>query len=165
MKKFNKLFLPLILISTSLTAGDKLYSFIGIQGASSKIDSSNVPTIGFKYGKQSKQTRTTITYNYGEKSKLKYQTLLLQIDTGVFKNSFRNVSLKPYIGATVGLLQENNKHTSIRDRGYVYGPNAGLTYIMNDAFDFDLGYKYLKTSKLNNISEINDVTLSMHYFY
>jgi len=165
MKKFNKLFLPLILISTSLTAGDKLYSFIGIQGSSTKIDSTNVPTIGFKYGKQSRHTRTTIAYNYGKKSKVKYQTLLLEIDTGIFQNSFKNVSLKPYIGATIGMLQENDRLTSIRDRGYVFGPNVGLTYIMNDAFDFDLGYKYLKTSKLNNISEINDVTLSMHYFY
>ena len=62
-------------------------------------------------------------------------------------------------------MQEKNKQSSIKDRGYLYGANAGLAYIYNDALDFDLGYRYLQTSKLNNIDSLSDLTLSMHYFY
>jgi hypothetical protein len=62
-------------------------------------------------------------------------------------------------------MQEKNSVTSIRDRGYIYGVDTGLAYIFNDVLDFDLCYKYLKTSKINKIDSINDLTLSMHYFY
>jgi len=161
MKKITKLLLPLLILS-SLSANDKLYSFIGMQSSLTSFDTESVNTFGLKYGKQTKNIRTSISYNYGKKSHNKYQNLLLQIDTGIFKKSFKDISLKPYIGGTFGVMQED---TNIRDRGYVFGPNIGFTYIVNDALDFNVGYKYLRTSKLMNIDKINDLTLSMHYFY
>jgi len=165
MKTLNKLYLSLILLLTSLSATDKSYSFLGIQTATSVIESKIVPTLGLKYGQQTKKHRTSLSYNYGNKSNTSYQTLIVQIDTGILKKSFEDYAFKPYAGVSFGLMQENNKHTSQKDRGYVYGVNTGLAYIFNDALDFNLGYRYMETSKLKNIDSISDLTLSMHYFY
>jgi len=52
-----------------------------------------------------------------------------------------------------------------RDRGYVYGANTGVAYILNDDFDLDLGYHFLQTNKIENLDKLHDLTLSMHYFY
>jgi len=162
MKKINTLFLPLLLLSSALHADDKLYSFIGIQTSASKYEKKSLPTVGVKYGKQTKNLRTSIAYTYGEKSGNNYQTLLMQIDTGVLTNSFKDIALKPYIGASLGVMQQSNDS---RDRGYVYGANTGVSYILNNAIDLDLGYRYLKTTKLENIDDISDITFSMHFFY
>ena len=165
MKKINTLFLPLLLISTSLTAADKTYSFIGIQAGAVISENPTVPTVGLKYGQQTKEYRTSIAYNYGRDSKNTYQTLIMQMDTGIMKNRFKDIALKPYVGASVGFIQHDEKATSVKDKGYLYGINTGVTYIFNDALDFDLGYRYLKTEKVRSINHLSDVTLSVHYFY
>ena len=166
MKKINKLFLPILLLTSAIHADNKIYSFMGIQTSASKFEDVSTPTIGIKYGKQSENMRTSISYNYGANGSDYYQTLLMQMDTGVLINTFRDIALKPYVGATVGVMQQNNdSFVPTRDRGYVYGANAGFTYILNDTIDLDLGYRYLKTSKLENIDNINDLTFSMHFFY
>jgi len=165
MKTINKLYISLILISTSLSATEKSYSFLGIQTGKSFIENTSISTIGLRYGVQTRKYRTSLNYNYGENSNSSYESLITQIDTGILINTFKNSLLKPYAGFSFGVMQEKNSITSIRDRGYIYGVNTGLAYIFNDAFDFDLCYKYLKTSKLKKIDSINDLTLSMHYFY
>ena len=165
MKTVTHLYISLILLSTSLLAMDKSYSFLGIQTGGAFIEGKSTPTIGFKYGVQTRKYRTSLNYNYGANSKGSYQTFMAQIDTGVLLNSFRNSLFRPYAGFSFGVMQEKNKVTSLLDRGYLYGVNTGLAYIYNDALDFDLGYKYLRTSKLNTIDSISDLSLSMHYFY
>jgi len=165
MKTITNLYISLIFISTSLSAADKSYSFLGIQAGNSFVEGKSAPTIGLKYGVQTRKYRTSFNYNYGKNSDATYQTLIAQIDTGIMSNTFRNSLLKPYAGFSFGVMQEKNSLSSIIDRGYVYGVNTGLAYIFNDALDFDLGYRYLKTSKLNKIDSINDLTLAMHYFY
>lgn len=163
MKKFNILFLALLLLSSILHADDdKLYSFIGVQTSTSDYEATT-PTLGIKYGKQSKNVRTSIAYNYGEESSNQYHSLLMQVDTGVLTNTFKEIPIKPYIGASFGVMQHD--YNSRNDRGYLYGANAGLTYLLNDVVDLDLAYRFMKTSKLENINEINEFTFSMHYFY
>jgi len=164
MKKINKLYLMLLLCFIPLLAKDKSYSFIGLQTGISKIDNKETPSFGVKYGMQQGNSRTSFIYNYDKKGDDKFQMLLLQVDMGIFKNAFKDSPLKPYLGTTFGVLQANSNSLA-RDRGYVYGLNTGLAYILNDDFDLDLGYRYLKTSKLKNIDEINNLNLSMHYFY
>ena len=163
MKTINKLYISLILLSTSLLAADKSYSFLGIQAGNSFVESNSVPTIGLKYGVQTRKYRTSLNYNYGKKSNTSYQTLIAQVDTGILTNSFKNSEFKPYAGFSFGVMQEKN--SLLTDKGYVYGVNTGFAYIFNDALDFDLGYRYLQTSKLKKIDSISDLTLSMHYFY
>jgi len=166
MKTITKLYISLIFISTSLSADtDKSYSFLGIQAGNAFVEGKSTPTIGVKYGVQSKKYRTSLNYNYGENSDGSYETLMAQIDTGILVNTFRNSLFKPYAGFSFGVMQEKDSLTSVRSRGYIYGVNTGLAYIFNDALDFDLSYKYLKTSKVKKINSINDLTLSMHYFY
>jgi len=165
MKRINKLFLPLFLTMTSLSAYDKSYSYIGLQTNISKIDNVNVPSVGLKYGVQHKNVRTSISVNYGTKDADTFQSALLQVDTGIFKKAFKNTSFKPYIGLCVGVMQRDNNSFLEKDRGLVYGADTGFAYILNDSFDLDLSYRYLKTSSLDTIDEINSADLSLHYFY
>jgi len=165
MKTLNKLYISLILLSNSLLAADKSYSFLGIQTGSSFVKGDAIATVGLKYGIQTRKYRTAFSYAYGQNSKGNYQTILAQVDTGILSNTFKNSRFKPYAGFSFGALQEKNKRTSIQDRGYLYGANLGLAYIFNDDLDFDLAYRYLQTSKLENIDSLSDLTLSMHYFY
>jgi len=166
MKTFNKLFLPLLLLSSVLNADDKIYSFIGIQTSATKFENVSAPTFGIKYGKQSNNLRTSISYNYGEKGSNYYQTAMMQIDAGILTRTFKDIAFKPYVGASIGIIQQNDDSLiPSRDRGYVYGANTGFTYILSDAIDLDLGYRFLKTLDLENLDEIQDVTFSMHYFY
>lgn len=165
MKTFNKLYLSLILLSSSLFSVEKSYSFIGIQTGGSSIKKEFVPKIGLRYGIQTRKFRTTLSYDYAKKSNNKYQTLIMQMDTGIFSSIFRNSLIKPYAGVSIGVMQEDDLHCSCTDRGYVYGLNTGLAYIFNDNLDFDLGYRYLETSKIKDIASLSDLSLSMHYFY
>ncbi|CAA6804308.1 MAG: Unknown protein [uncultured Sulfurovum sp.] len=166
MKTFNTLYLSLILLSTSLPAADKVYSFMGIQAGNSFVEGNSVPYIGVKYGKQSKGYRTSIGYSYGKTSSINHQSLIAQVDKGILVNKFKDSSFKPYAGVSFGIMQEKNNQSAIeQDRGYVYGVNTGIAYIYNDSLDFDLGYRYLQTSKLESIDSLSDITLSMHYFY
>jgi len=166
MNKINLLFIPIILFSTTLFANEKLYSFIGIQASPSVFNDTIAPTVAIKYGKQSKDMRTSIAYGYGKHGDNSYQTLLMQIDTGILTQTFKEIPFKPYLGASIGLIQhKNNKTLSYLDKGFVYGANTGLSYVVNNNMDLDLGYRFLKTSKLKNLDTINDVSVSMHYFY
>ena len=104
--------------------------------------------------------------SYGKTSSINNQSLIAQVDKGIFINQFKDSSFKPYAGVSFGVMQEKNNQSSIeKDRGYLYGVNTGIAYIYNDSLDFDLGYRYLQTSKLENIDSLSDITLSMHYFY
>jgi len=163
MKKLNILFLPLI-FATTLSANDKIYSFIGIQAASSNIEDTNVPTIGLKYGQQSENIRTSLSYNYGKNSNNDYHLVIVQMDTGILSNTFTDSSIKPYIGASLGYMY-NKRSGNENKNGLLYGANAGLTYIVNDSIDLDLGYRFMKANKIDDIDSLNDVTFSMNYFY
>jgi len=166
MKKFILLFLSIILFSTSLFANEKLYSFIGIQTSATKFDTLSTPTIGIKYGKQSKDMRTAITYSYANKSSNTFQSLIMQIDSGILTQTFKNIAFKPYLGVSVGVIQQKNKELlGYDDKGFVYGVNTGFSYVINNNMDVDLGYRFLKTSKMKELEQINDLSLSLHYFY
>ena len=165
MKNFNRLYISLILLSSLTLAADKSYAFLGIQTSVASIQNKAVPTIGVKYGVQTRKYRTAISYNYAQNSQNRYQTVIMQMDTGIFSNLFREYLVKPYAGLSFGMMEETNRISSLSDRGYLYGANLGLAYIYNDALDFDVGYRYLQTSKLKELESLSDLTLSMHYFY
>ncbi len=166
MKKFILLFLSIILFSTSLFANEKLYSFIGIEASASKFDKVSTPTIGIKYGKQSKEMRTSIAYSYANKSSNSFQSLIMQVDSGILTQTFKDIAFKPYLGLSFGVIQQSNKELlGYNDKGFVYGVNMGLSYIVNDNIDFDLGYRFLKTSKMKELDKINNLSFSLHYFY
>jgi len=161
----------LILFLFNLTAHadiltDKMYSFIGIQGAYTDYDNESAPTIGFKYGKQTDTWRTAISYNYAQKSDNTYQSFIMQIDTGVLTELFRDIPLKPYLGFSLGVMEhKNSANKPSKDRGYLYGLNAGFNYVLNNSFDIDFGYRYMDSDKFKYISNRGDITLSLHYYF
>jgi len=166
MTKFILIFLSVILFSTSLFANEQLYSFIGIQTSVSKFDKLYTPTIGIKYGKQSKDIRTSIAYSYANKSSNTFQSLIMQVDSGILNQTFKDIAFKPYLGASFGVIEQKNKKLiGYNDRGFVYGINSGFSYVINNDMDFDLGYRFLKTSKMKKLGHINELSLSLHYFY
>ena len=163
MKKINILLLSLLCLSSILQAKDQVYSFLGIQTAVSEYQDTTAPSLGVKYGQQSQNIRTSISYDYAKNSSKQYQTLLMQIDTGILEKTFRESLFKPYMGVSLGFIQYEDKNTI--DKGYVYGLNTGVTYLLNDAVDLDLGFHFMKTKKMQTINNINDLTFSLHYFY
>jgi len=166
MKKFILIFLSIILFSSSLFAKEKIYSFIGIQTSASNFDGLSTPTIGLKYGKQSKDIRTSIAYTYANKSSNTFQSLIMQVDSGILAQTFKGIPFKPYLGASFGIIQHKNKELlGYDDKGFVYGINSGFSYVFNNNIDFDLGYRFLKTSKMKELNKINDLSFSLHYFY
>lgn len=166
MKKINILLFPFIFLTTLTYAEDKVYSFIGIQTSATKFENASTPTVGIRYGQQTATVRTSLNYDYGKHSKDSYHTLMIEMDTGILTETFAGSQFKPYIGASIGIIQHNNsKGASSTENGYLYGINTGFTYILNNDIDLDLGYKFLQTSKLKNLNNINDLSFAMHYFY
>jgi opacity protein-like surface antigen len=90
----------------------------------------------------------------------------MQVDSAILIQTFKDIAFKPYLGASFGVIQQKNMELlGYDDKGFVYGINTGLSYIVNNNIDFDLGYRFLKTSKMKELDKINDISLSLHYFY
>ncbi len=161
MKNFLILLFIVLSLSNQASAQDneKVYSFLGLHTAYSKYADQSTQSNGIKYGKQSDEWRTGISYNYATDNKKTLQSLIMQMDSGIFSNLFQNIPLKPYAGFALGAMQYEN------DKGYLYGVDGGLTYFLNDEIDIDLGYRFMTTSKVLTVDSIKDLTLSLHYFY
>jgi opacity protein-like surface antigen len=106
--------------------------------------------------------RSSNNLDYASTGNNKLSSLILQIDKGILKSSTKNSPFKPHAGFSLGVLQHKN---SVTDKGYGIGLNTGVSYLLNDAIDLDLSYRFLSTSKMNNISSLNSLNLSLHYFY
>ena len=157
----HKIILSTILL-TSLSFAEKSYSFFGAQTSFINYDSISSPSLGFKYGVQRAMWRTSINLDYASIGSNTLSSLMLQVDKGVLKNITENSAFKPHVGFSLGVLQHKN---SVTDKGYGIGLNTGITYLLNDAIDLDLSYRFLSTSKMNDISSLNSLSLSLHYFY
>jgi hypothetical protein len=68
-----------------------------------------------------------------------------------------------YAGFSLGIMQYKNDY--IRDRGYLFGGNIGINYVLNNDFDLDFGYRYMTTNKFKDIDNRGDVALSLHYYF
>lgn len=150
------------LLLTSLSFAQKSYSFFGAETSWLYYNSSTSPSIGLKYGIQRDMWRTSFTLDYASNSSDSLSSLLVQVDKGILKNITKESPFKPYVGFSFGLLQH---HGSSTNSGYGYGVNTGVTYLLNDAVDLDLSYRYLSTSKINAFNSLNGLSLSLHYFY
>jgi opacity protein-like surface antigen len=157
----HKIILSTLLL-TSLSFADKSYSFFGAQTSFINYDNISSPSLGLKYGIQKGMWRTGINLDYATTGSNKLSSLMLQVDKGVLKNITKNSAFKPHIGFSLGVLQHKN---SVTDKGYGIGLNTGATYLLNDTIDLDLSYRFLSTSKMNDIGSLNSLNLSLHYFY
>jgi len=157
----HKIILSTLLL-TSFSFAEKSYSFFGGQTSFVNYDSVSSPSLGLKYGIQRGMWRSSINFDYATTSSDTLSSLILQVDKGILKNVTKDSPLKPHAGFSFGLLQHTNSFT---DKGYGFGLNTGVTYLLNDSIDLDLSYRYLSTSKMQNIGSINTLNLSLHYFY
>ena len=167
MKVYQKAIFILFLLNSTISAFDgldRLYTFVGVQTAYTQYDNIDAPTIGFKYGKQDSQWRTSIAYNYGINSNDTFHSLIVQVDRGVLMDLLKDVPYKPYMGFSLGYMQYNNSSNK-NDTGYLYGLNLGFNYVLNNDTDIDLGYRYMNTSKLKKINSRGDLALSLHYYF
>jgi len=147
------------LLLTSLSFADKSYSFMGAQTSFLNYDGLSSPSFGLKYGVQKGMWRSSINLDYSKNGDNSLGSLILQVDKGILKN---DSPLKPHVGFSFGLVEH---HKIKSNTGYGLGLNTGVTYLLNDAIDLDLSYRYLYTSKIDNLSSVNTLTLSLHYFY
>jgi len=157
----HKIILSTLLL-TSLSFAEKSYSFFGLQTSYLSYDTVSSPSLGLKYGIQRGMWRSSINLDYTSKDNNKLSSLMLQVDKGIFKNITKNSPLKPHAGFSLGVLQHKN---IVTDKGYGLGLNTGITYLLSDTIDLDLSYRFLSTSKMNNIGSLNSLNLSLHYFY
>lgn len=164
---FSKTLLTLTLFSSlSQASGDAMYSFLGLQVSSSEYEDISTETVAIKYGQQSAMWRTAISYNFAQNSDDKMQSLVAQIDHGILTEMFETLPVKPYIGFSIGVMEhKNNMNAVSTDRGYLYGLNGGINYVINDKVDIDLGYRYMKTTNLESIDKVSDAMLSLHYYF
>ena len=103
--------------------------------------------------------RSSLNLEYSKKSSNTLNSFIFQADKGVLQQTMKNSSFKPHLGFAFGLVQDDN------DRGTAIGVNTGVTYLLNDAIDLDLSYRYLSVSKITGINSINSLNFSLHYFY
>ncbi len=74
----RKIIVVLLFLVNTLLGYDgieKLYTFIGVQNGYSKYDNIDASTIGFTYGKQNEDWRTSINYNYAYSREHTYPTV------------------------------------------------------------------------------------------
>ena len=174
-RKINKILLSLVIITSFSHSKDdgiiKMYDFIGVQTGISSLSAGDksasditAPTIAFKYGRQTSEWRTAIYYNYTYNSDNKFHSLIAQVDHGVMIDSFTQFPFKPYIGFSVGMMQHKFNGESNSD--FVYGVDTGINYVLNNIMDLDLSFQHMLTGgKLKNIDDMNNLSLSLHYYF
>lgn len=150
------------LLTVSIGYANKSYSFLGAQTSLVNYDEVSAPSLGLKYGIQRGMWRSSFNLDYSEKDDNKLASLILQVDKGVLKQYTKDLPFKPHVGFSLGVLQHKEQKS---DKGYGLGVNGGITYILNDAFDIDLNYRYLGTNKMNQLGSLHHINLSLHYFY
>ena len=142
---------------------ERLYTFIGVQNGYSKYENIDASTIGFTYGKQNKDWRTSINYNYAYMNDHTYHSLIMQVDKGVLIELFQDSLVKPYVGLAFGVMEHRKR--SMHDRGALVGGTFGFNYVFNRNIDLDLGYRLMSASKLKNFDLRGDLLLSLHYYF
>ncbi len=143
-----------------------IYEFVGVEAGISDYDGITTPTIGLKYGQQSPLWRTALAYNFSTDTEDTFNTLIVQVDRGVLTELFEEFPFKPYIGFSLGVIQHSNSDNKIdNDRGYLYGLNTGMNYVLNNEFDVDISYRYQKTSQLEYVDHSNALSIALHYYF
>ena len=157
----HKIIISLLLL-TSITIAEESYTFIGVNTSLIKHNSVSSSSIGLKYGVQNKMWRSSLNLEYAKDGQDTLTSFIFQADKGIFKNSVKHLNLKPHVGFSLASIQHKNTKT---ERGFGYGINTGVTYLLNQKTDLDLTYRYMKVNQIDALNSINSLNLSLHYFY
>jgi len=125
-----------------------------------KIDKHNNTNIGIRYGQQTIDWRSMLTYSRSSSQKLFFG----EIDRILLDELFGTSMVRPFIGGVVGMAKFNDLDL-IEDTSYFYGFNVGLIIYTTDDIDADIAYHYYETFDDDEIANMQGATLSLHYFY
>jgi len=157
----HKIIISLSLL-TSITLAEENYTFIGLETSFVKYKNVSSPSVGLKYGVQNKMWRSSLSLEYAKDGQDSLTSFIFQADRGILKNNVKDSNFKPHIGFSVASIQHKNSKT---ERGFGYGVNTGVTYLLNQKVDLDLTYRYMKVNQIDALDSINNLNLSLHYFY
>jgi opacity protein-like surface antigen len=181
MKKSILLLMLPLLFMTSIAAGDtgmlteetysdweekkttEQYQFIGttLSVKKSKFESAGTKTdatLGLRYGLQDTQWRAMVTL---EKDYRGFKAATLETDVLFNTLDIETLKVKPYIGASVGYYdhkENDNKHA-------IFGLHSGFIINVSDSIDFDFGISHKRKRDTDNLKRLNELTLSIHYFF
>ena len=190
-----RLLLLLTFLLHTLHAEESTYPFIGITGSLQTIDlqpvvtaapnrlnnpaSADSTTFGIQYGVQTRDYRTTFTYE----NTSDFQTLDVGVDYIFMDDMFGTSKARPYIGATIGYIMYDEStivaynentiaineakaiDTSISTSDGYYGLDAGFIFYITDSIDLDIGYHYYFVDRLEPLNTMSGFSFSLHYFY
>lgn len=166
MKRVTLLFL----LTCSLLFSEKTeeYPFLGITistqtsdiGGDSDIDNQTETSIGIRYGRQTIDWRTILTFEYVSDI---YRSFSVEIDKILVDDMFGYPEVRPYVGATMGIVTYLGGDDEAST--YFYGLNTGLIIYASDNIDVDLSYHYYKVTDFEELNNLQGIGLSLHYFY
>lgn len=160
----QKLALILLFLSTYTYAQKpQEYAFVGVNYAKSQFEISNQTSkkniFAIEYGKQSTDYRTTFSFNYHKD----YQSLSMEIDIILLDELFHTPKFRPYVGFRTGTVRIKNAGID-EDSGYFYGGSFGFIIYANDNIDIDISYNYNIIQEIKSFDNIQNISLSVHYF-
>ena len=161
----SKLTLVLLLLSSLLFAEDEIaYPFIGVNVTTQSInlfdEDSRETGIGIRYGKQTMDWRTVFSYEYSKG----YQSLGLEVDKILVDDLFDTAKVRPYIGASAGVLKLEDDYL-VESTGYYFGANLGFILYASDRVDIDISYHYHWIENIEEADTMHGATLALHYFF
>jgi len=180
MIKTMKLAVLSTMIATSLYAGnfdENTQAFIGLEAGYASVDgqrfgivpedgsffhkSSNVE-YGLHIGAKSDEWRATFAFNYYDNvdADQNVEKVLGMID--YFFISSPDATIKPYIGANIGVVNYESTLVDVSD--FIYGGQAGVVISAGDSIDVDLGYRY-SLSGSTKLNDLSSVVFGLNYIY
>ncbi|MCF6243551.1 MAG: hypothetical protein L3J43_00775 [Sulfurovum sp.] len=144
------------------------FSFAGLTATGSKVDfkgTSNLTDskntlVGLRYGQQTVDWRTMFTLS----GKKETQEFTLEIDKILMDDIFGYPEVRPYLGATIGILHYEDAALTEED-GYFFGGAFGFLIYLTDNIDLDISYHYKKIKDMEPLSNIRGASIGVHYFY
>ena len=124
------------------------------------IDTLRTNNIGIRYGQQTVDWRSMLTYNRSSDQK----TFTAEIDKILLDELFGTSMLRPYLGFAGGIVRYDNQNL-LNESAYFLGLNAGLIVYATDNIDADIAYHYYETLDNDEIANMQGATFSVHYFY
>jgi len=115
--------LTTLLFSSLFSKQEEEFIFLGLSMSSKIIDlnsnNEQSTSIGLRYGKQTLDWRTMFIYDYSKEC----QSFSVEIDKILLDELFGTPKIRPYLGATAGILKLD--YDSLEDtNGYYYGANT-----------------------------------------
>jgi len=154
--------------SSNQSGDSDSFSFIGIIASNNNVkfendtEENNEKSYGIRYGQQTLDWRTMITYEHKD---VGLKILALEVDKILLDSLLGSPKFRPYLGLTVGKIDYENSDIVDDISGFFYGVNLGFILYATDKADVDISYHYYEVNELDSIQSIQGTGLSLHYFF